>query len=695
MARMFSLCQTTQNLNTGRLFLYRVADKIDNQLYEDRPSELLDHEFSEERRNNNLRADPVQYKNNELGIWEWDDSAIDRAKKTSILFYELSYSEELLLEDEKSVVLKLKEGIVLSEYNRQKILIKIRETEDEYVVVCMDNNMLKPFNGIYRISEEVETIKVYNIKKTSFLSTEKVQVYSEDGIRLPPRFVLKDLDIMHHDFFEIQLKSKAEIISLFIKKQLKLNEITKREKRERKDYFLETLNNYDEIKRFFDEKNLDSRGLNNKIQEFKVRIEEVLTEGNLYDNFCETMIEALPQVTKKFEIAVEENWIKNHQLQREKAQQEMDALRTETNRLNVQYDELKIQIESMQSKEEYIQSSINNLMAIHEGLKVSLEQKISSVKSNISDFFAEATLYQSILGFGSSKLSNLIIEDRYMQSSNHIILTPTTSIEGEIEEIDSCNDLIFLLEQNLEVAGVIKGYKSSVSEYIIASISQTKSLCLVGYCAREVAMAISATIYGVTPDILTIHKTNEDIASINVKITESHSQVVLIENGVGYLDEQICIQLIKVHVNKRIIFSMEFAEQLNFIPKSMLNYINLLCLDNLCELKMAEKYKPSLLLDNVLVVSSNEIGIKTYSKAAHEVGTIVGLPKINSAFRGILLATMDDYNKNAMFAWLLCEIVPYMNAVGRSVEAIELINDKDLSERNTEILCSLCKSDQL
>jgi hypothetical protein len=141
---------------------------------------------------------------------------------------------------------------------------------------------------------------------------------------------------------------------------------------------------------------------------------------------------------------------------------------------------------------------------------------------------------------------------------------------------------------------------------------------------------------------------------------------------------------------------MEFVEQLNYIPKSILNYFNLLCLDNICGLKMEDEYKPSLLMAKVLSVSNNKDRIKTFRDVAIEVGTIVGLPKINSAFRTILLTNMDEYSKpNPVFAWLLCEIVPYLNAVGRGKEAIDLINDREFDNKKTHLLLSLCKSEEI
>jgi hypothetical protein len=695
-AKLFSLCLTVKHIEKDNLILYRLADEIDDKLMEFKPFEHYDLENPTARRPNNPYTNPSNYQMNELRIWEWDQDTSGWAKKTSMPFYELSTLTDLMLSDENDIIAKLKLGFKVWEYQHQNLLVKIRETKERYEVLALDSSKIRVVNGIGKINENIHILKGYSLKKEDFLSTEKVTAFSAEGERLPIRHIFKFVELPHSDFV-IDISTFTEKLALWINKQLRLKGLglSRKEIKASKEIFEESLNRADEIKEFFEQNEFNSGNLNERIKQVKAQLEEVLSEGNQYDIFCERMIETLPKLTETFKSKVEENWHKEHTTECETARQEIMLLTKQKEEIQNEYKNLKENFGLLQDEARIIQNRIEGMTTIQENLQTSLETRIGDIRSNISNFFAEALLYKSLLGTDKNIVSLPIDnEATKIPISNQIIQLLSEKLVGEPEILTSTNDMVFFLEMNLKRAGIIEDIVSNLSQYITACMTQKVPLLLVGYGSRNVADAISATLCGMTSDVITLTGRYNDCKMLSKTILSCQSNVVLIENAIGYIDEQIYMQIIKELSAKTLLFSLDFTDQLNFISKSVLNYVNLLCLDDICGRKEQGEYNLTTLNKDILSVPTDLKGLRASKDAVHAASRVMGMSKIYNSFRAELMTMMDSYYKSsAMFSWFIFEVVPFMAGIGRNQEASDLIDAKEFTEQQKNLLRSIVKSE--
>lgn len=694
MARIFSLCQTVNHTVKNEPILYRLADidEFEKKLCEFKNSS---QQYSSENKvYKRPYTSPVNHQMNELKIWEWDPYTKVWAERTQKSFYELSMSNELMLEDKNDIIRKLKTGFKASEYYGQKLFVKIQEDEDYFYVLAIDSSKVKIVNDFIKINENTHMLKGYNLLKSDFINTGTIASSSSDGTPLPSRYIYIYLELQEPDF-EFELVTFAEKLTRWLNKQLKLKGLSRKETKSSKELFLDALDNYGEIKAFFEENEFNSENLDLKIAEVKLQIEEVLSENNQYDIFAERMIETLPVLTEKFKKIVERNWFEEHKIECEKAKQELLLLTQSRDELSEECRGAKESVEILQAKQLSLKNEIDQLTSLQSNLNASLTSKIVDIKSNISEFFAETILYQSLLGVDKGTTKFPVVETAKVLQQNQLIQIFSEHLEGTVEEINSITDMLYFLGKNIATAGVYDDINSCLSQYITACMTHKRPILLVGYGARNIADAISATICGKTADVIILTSDYKDNGALYNMILSCESEVILIENAIGSVDEQVYMQLIKGTSNKTILFSIEFAEQLNFIPKSILNYINLLCLDEICGRKKQEEYTATVLNSNILIVVDDSKGLRANQYAANEISRLIGMPRIYNLFRAELLTTMNSYCKpSAMFSWFIFEVAPYLGSVGQSQDALELLSIKGLSEEEIKKLRLTINSDE-
>jgi len=688
MAQLFSLCLTVKHREKDNLILYRLADKLNNELIKFNPHEPHFELEYYDSRPNNPRVGSEMYQIDELKIWEWNSDS-GWAKRTSIKYYELCASDDLMLNNEDDIRAKLKSGFHVSEYQNQNLLIKIGEAKDTYKVLVLDSDKLKVANGIAKIDDTIHILKGYIINKIDFLDTERIT--NATSIR----YIYKFLELPKLEF-ELDTHTFMEKFSLWFNKQISLSNYSRKRKKETKDFFEETLGNTEEIKDFFDQNQFNVGNIDENIQEVRDQIEHVLSEDNQYDLFCERMIETLPKLTETFKLVVENNWRKDHESECKAAREELLTLTKQKSEMKTSYKIEKKNLVLLTSNTKIIRDEVEKLTTLQNNLQTSVNAKMEAVRTNIADFFAETMVYQSLTGFEKKALLPINNEPVKPSALNSVIHSLSKKTMDEAEVITTMNDLLYFLEINLKVAGVTDGFSSSLSQYITACMTQSMPLLLIGYGSKNVADAISVTLSGMTCDVITLTGGYGDFKTLSETILNCQSDVVLIENAIGYINEQIYMKLIKDITSKTLLFNVNFEDHLNFIPKSIFNYVNLLFLDNICGRKKQEEYILTNLSKDLVMIPSSLRTLKTTKDATHAVSMIIGMTKIYNSFRNELLMTMRSYDEsNPIFSWLVFDVIPYMVTVGKEQETSDLIDSIQFTELQTKQLHSILKSDWL
>lgn len=678
MAKTFSLCLTTKKINDNdRTILFRLADIKGDELKEYSSYDLKQPEDCEENVYMYPKALPANYIIGELKIWEWDPFVKEWAKKTLKPFYELVGIPEVNSLTEERVIRLLKEGYAIPNYFGQKGLLVINEDEESYRVIELDSNVIKNINGVIKLDSNSTSswLNGYILNKKDFISTEKVIVLSPEGERIPPRKVYKYLTMPKPDFF-VETLSFNEKIELFINKQIKIRSFTKAQQREIKNLFIEILSDYDKISEFFRENEFSRDGLLGKINNVRYTINDVLGDENKWDKFCEVMMENLPELKQKYTKQVEERFKEINKSRLEKEEFEIkDKEKIKDNLIN-QCNEYETNLTILEKKKEILVKNIKNMKSTYNSLETALANKVTEIKENMAGFISEMSLID-VMGMSGTKnakdTKSYYIKLSKNKKDNHDILY-------------DINEFVDVLGENLQQAGVQSDIKLTVSDFITGTLIQKNGLLLVGKFTRNVADAISTTICGMNADIISVIKPEIDLTEFEDVINSCNSQVILIENILN-LNEFITLQLLRSDLKKLVLFANDISETVNFIPNSLLNRFNLLCLDFVCEKSTGEEFE---FTDASNIKFENKFSTSTYKAAKEELDKLIGkciYSHSHCSSKSELISVIDDIDENeGLYSWLLCEAIPHQILLGEQDNLIEIIDMLQLSEKHTNKL---------
>lgn len=676
MTKVYSLCLTTENLNNREnKILYRIADLNGEELeryvsYED----MLQDDCT-----NNGSRYPRTYRDNyelnNLRIWKWDPSTNKYATKSSIGFYELINFYDIATLGEERIIDALKSGVEIPYYNNKKSLLVIGEDKVDYKVIEIDSNNVISRDGIAKIKSNFNGyINGFFLNKEDFLTTENVVVYSSDEERLPHRVVYKYLKLPYADF-KLDTLDINDKLGLFINKQIKINQsFTKVEKREIRNVFNEILGDYNIIDKFFEEYGFNEENIKDNIDNISLIIDNLLSDDNKWDKFSEGIIENIPTLNKKFIKLARHKFEEDNKAEIEKLNLAIKNKEKRIKELSKKLKEYDKAIVNVIKDRDNIEKKIIDRKKILNNLDLSINTKVEEIKGDMATFISDIALME-VLGSGVG----------YNLNSNFHIKNATLN-KKDVELISDINEFSSILLINLEIAGVVKQNVNSMSKYITGTLIQNNNLYLVGTYSNDIANSISVTYCGMNADIISVINPSIDIDSILKKINKCISAVVVIENIVNS-NENIALLLSKIVKNKILIFSSNITEILNFIPDSILNSLNVLCLDYLCHKPLDEVL---LYADSSTVDFRKKYDSRTYKIAMEELEKSLGKlnhSRLQLSLRAELIAIMDEIGeKEGIYSWLLCEIIPLL-LIKKDQDSInELLNLVQLSDKKTSYL---------
>lgn len=675
MTKIYSLCLTTENLNNREnKILYRIADLNGEELekyvsYAD----VLQDEFDNNSRH--PRTYRENYELNNLRIWEWDPSSKTYATKASIPFYELINCYDIATLGEERIIDALKEGVKIQLYNNKKTLLVIGEDKDDYKVIEIDSNNVISRDGISKIKTNFNGyINGFYLNKEDFLNTENVVVYSSEGKRLPPRIVYKYLKLPYPDFKldTLDIKDKLE---LFINKEIKLNQsFTRIQKREVRSIFNEILKDYKIIENYFEESGFNEENLEEKIRNISSIINNVLSDDNKWDRFSEAMIENIPTLNKKFTKIANDRFVENNKEKIEKLNSVIKDKEQIIEGLSKKSEQCKDTIVKLIKERDNIENNIIDNNKTLKNLDIALKNKVEEIKSDMAAFVSEISLMELLGGGSVNHLNSSFFREN------------STSIQDDIEVILDKNEFASILSINLEIAGIAKDNIDAVSKYITGTLIQKNSLYLVGTYSNHIADSISATYCGLKADVISVTNPSIDVDSILKKIYKCSSSVVVIENLLN-LNEMVALLLSKIVKDKILIFSSDITETLNFIPQSILNSLNVLCLDYVCDKPLNKEFSYA---DASEVDFKKEYDNRTYKAAMEELEKSLGKlmnSRLQNSIMSELIAIIDQIGeKEGMYSLFLCETLPLLSIKKEEDSIEEVLNLVQLSDKKTSHL---------
>lgn len=343
----------------------------------------------------------------------------------------------------------------------------------------------------------------------------------------------------------------------------------------------------------------------------------------------------------------------------------INTIKEEINSFNSNYDNIFVQTEENSSKINSITKNLSNINNSINGLNnISYEDKdIQMLKNGYKTLFEEVlvlkeqfnTLQKSreLVEECTQKVLDNIPKDLNMKEKSLIVVTAMEKYPENGNNLSDINDCIEDLSENLSF--LIPSWKNDLkvsnmySKYILSIMCNGNIPLICGYGSREISNIISLTISSQTPEIISLpngYSNSNELISI---WESSKSNIILIEDAIGTMNERTLMPLLRkyrCHTDKNkpfIILSCEDTDNLKYIPKSILNYVTLICFDY---------YMNFIDYSNENLYKSNSIErIKTYTysnKVQQKMRRIESLDKSYIHIKSNILSYFNTINADIL-----------------------------------------------
>ncbi len=141
------------------------------------------------------------------------------------------------------------------------------------------------------------------------------------------------------------------------------------------------------------------------------------------------------------------------------------------------------------------------------------------------------------------------------------------------------------IDTNLEQIGC-KTDGEDLEDFFDSAIGVGLIPMLCGYGARKMAMGLVAARYGEIPTIISIPAGYKDIDTLNDKINNAETEVIVVEDLFGKMNEEIILPILRRDIDKQLLFCCESLECMKYVAKYFYNYIQILVLKKVSNKKI-------------------------------------------------------------------------------------------------------------
>ena len=141
------------------------------------------------------------------------------------------------------------------------------------------------------------------------------------------------------------------------------------------------------------------------------------------------------------------------------------------------------------------------------------------------------------------------------------------------------------IDTNLEQIGC-KTDGEDLEDFFDSAIGVGLIPMLCGYGARKMAMGLVAARYGEIPTIISMPAGYKDIDTLNDKINNAETEVIVVEDLFGKMNEEIILPILRRDIDKQLLFCCESLECMKYVAKYFYNYIQILVLKKVSNKKI-------------------------------------------------------------------------------------------------------------
>lgn len=383
---------------------------------------------------------------------------------------------------------------------------------------------------------------------------------------------------------ELSEQQKNEIVVLWnTKKEIKLAELQKKQEiesalKKQEDQYKSSIRNL--------KKELDSK-VNSAEQELKKVREELSKQIERCEKLAEQNKQQKSELQQKEKVS-EDSANRIVDLSKELSEKEKEiAVLKEKNEKekkdfqNAWKEEIEAENIELTSTRDRLKEEKSDLLLQMDLLiedKCKTEEELKMLKESI--LASEERLQQLEndieIKFEQTKYRTKLVSDGQLQHVGEpslYIEQGTNAIQKEV--CKKYGQYLKAVETNLKQIGC-KVFGGELEDFFNATIDVGLIPLLCGFGSRKAAMALIAARYGEIPTIISIPTSYYDVDSLSREIDEAETDVIIIEDLFGSMNEEIILPVLRRDIDKQLVFCAESTACFKYVDSYFLNYIQIL-----------------------------------------------------------------------------------------------------------------------
>lgn len=582
-----SLCYISGELdNYGKPWLSRIADIEDGKLVSPRKSERPTRHF--ENRDRIFWGDGPSQKG-EIGIWDWFTSP--GRNDPNIDYIESYYVSDIYpirvvtIPDAKTIEFiaeNLIAGIQIEPPFNCDIFFCLKQKWGKYWdklsgLLCRANDLVFS-NGCVRLRDNITSLPQYSF------TAEDIYTCST----IPVQF-LKTLHVDNPENYVSVNSIDAVIRSIILSKVTwpTYRDTINRTRKEWKDCQLLlkricTESIYEEVAR---EVACSLEQAKQAVTDFCVHANDLIDQGDIDSEILSQIVTYHDGLRSQCEEIAAEHWKQSHQIELSLAQSELREIEEKKAQIEQEIKSFQDQITSAQSQLEKLKSDITHYEALGNDTWQAVQKKIGDAQKDMAGFIAELSIFLPQSTVAASTGSSLC----------HYKMGISVSEEDEPEVCESWKDELALLQGNLSFMSFdsdeSRDLNKLLSAFLYAAYVQNIPLLIAGPYAHEFADAVSLSVAGRYAGILVLDgRCDTDIIK---QLEISDDNVIVVQNTFGKDWDDSLLQSL-MRLNKFIIWTRSYTEDLLIEPKGLYNYALPLFTEHFVETKPTHQFVPGM-----------------------------------------------------------------------------------------------------
>lgn len=527
----------------------RIADVRNNLIIPFTADENLPYKFNNREYFNHKNGPETE---NYIGIWKWTAQKNWYKPESDYVtteYVNYPYVSEVIIISECStideLIERLKNGLNVK-YHSSCCILSIIQNDNSYRgIICNEENS-SYVNGVLKLKAEEVAVDTIVFPPDNIIKLEERNVY---------KYISYESNIKRIPIIDIANTVKKAVLERITWAAFKAKGISRNTWKSVNDYIKELPTN-DIISEIADIQHCSLNQAEEYYSKFMENADKYINGDNLELNAISYAIEHNQELSDRCKALLRDDWKNSYK-------SEVENVESQLAELKGAISEKRKELESIQSEKNKVQSeldAINNDIASKERLASNVEKRISE---KISDAQKNAAEFISQMAFVNVGNNNRVRSNDYFTSG--------AAFESKSKEVYSdAKQMIELLSDNLECAGVMSQYSFPLSAYIAAAYINYFPLLIVGANANDIANAVSISLCGKTP--ATIDCSAEYDTGFIKMISECDDEIIVIQNPFSSNWIYAVIKALSIK-NKFFILVDPFLEDLAIEPKSILNYM--------------------------------------------------------------------------------------------------------------------------